>query len=37
MGITIAHVDGATSIPMPRLRQHSVVDAENRVLATVDR
>jgi hypothetical protein len=30
-------VKGATSIPMPRLRKLNVVDADNRVLATLQR
>lgn len=30
-------VEGATSIPMPKLRKLNVVDADNRVLATMER
>ncbi len=30
-------VEGSTSIPMPRLRKLNVVDADNRILATMER
>ncbi|TGD85491.1 hypothetical protein BayCH28_20910 [Mycolicibacterium sp. CH28] len=30
-------VEGATSIPMPKLRKLNIVDAEDRVLATMER
>ncbi|WP_166909031.1 zf-HC2 domain-containing protein [Mycobacterium sp. DL440] len=30
-------VEGATSIPMPKLRKLNIVDSDNRVLATVER
>lgn len=33
----VGRVEGATSIPMPKLRKLNIVDADNRVLATMER